>query len=159
MATNRPVNGYDARALLDAQTAEERTAIARQMGVANIDPPLPHSPCLKNIKTGVVLPWNELLAAQRDLVVCCDTDGNTDEAVWGPKVIQDAPSNEILAMMAQQQIFKKENPYELPMTQAKQVVGPTDYERLGVMPYSEIDKLQEKLDASKPAHTGSVEGS
>lgn len=155
----QPMAGYDPRVIMDAQTEQERTAIMRSMGVANLDPPLPHSPCLKVVKTGVVHPWNELLAQQRDLVVCCDEKGNTDPKVWEPKVKHDTTTSEMLALLAQQNLFKHDNAFERPMTQARQVIGPTDYDRKDVVSYADIEKLQEKLNACKSTDTGSVEGS
>lgn len=142
----RPVGGYDPRTILDARDSNERMALMRQMGVANLDPPLPHSPCLKNIRTGTVLPWNELLAAQRDLVVCCDEDGNTDEAVWGPKVIEHAPSNRELSMQASQALFKTQKTeftHNVPDPQLNK--GPSEYEKQGVVSFSDVQKLREEL--------------
>lgn len=161
MSQAKPISGYDPRSLLDAQSEAERTALMRQMGVMNVDPPLPHSPCLKIIKTGIVLPWNELLAQQRDLVVCCDETGNTDPAAWADKVVEDAPSNEVLTLMAQQSLFSENhNPYEHYMPEAKQVTGASEYEKLGVISYADVQLLQEKLgNADKSDSAGSVEGS
>lgn len=157
----KPIGGFDPSIIMDAGSEEARADIMRQMGVMNADPPLPHSPCLKNIRTGVVLPWNELLAQQKDLVVCCDEDGNTDPAAWEPKVITETVSNEALALMAQQTMFVSEadNPYEHYMPKAKQVTGATEYERHGVIPYAEVRQLWEKLDnADKADSAGSVDG-
>lgn len=162
MLTANPVKGYDPRQLLDAQDENERTALMRQMGVANIDGPLPHSPCLKNIRTGVVLPWNELLAQHHDLVVCCDEDGNTDPAKWGPKVIQNNTANDVLTLMAQQQMFvpKADSQYEHYTPSVKQNIGPTEYEKHDAVSYAEIDKLREKLHhENTTTDSGSVERS
>jgi hypothetical protein len=46
------------------------------------DPPLPLSPCLKSIKTGVIFDWSEGLAAMPDMCVNCDENGNEDPAAW-----------------------------------------------------------------------------
>lgn len=58
-------------------------------GAMNSVPPLAHSSHLKNKKTGLVLPWNELAAEQRDIMVNCDAHGNTDPEAWAPTVVED----------------------------------------------------------------------
>ena len=73
---------------------DERVAAAMQMGIRNAGPPLPHSSHLKVKLTGVVLPWNELLAEQKDLVMCCDAQGNTDPSAWRATISPDAPLTE-----------------------------------------------------------------
>lgn len=158
--TGRPVNGYDPRAVMDAKDEESRRTMLRQMGVMNVDPPLPHSPCLKNIRTGVVLPWNELLAQQRDLVVCCDENGDTDPAAWEPKVIVDGVPNDMLLLMAQKTLFDDSptTQFEHYMPQAKQVAGQSEYEKRDAVPFTDIQKLRERLNADTADNTGSVEG-
>lgn len=64
----------------------ERIAYMKSMGAKNVDPPLVRSSHVKNIKTGIVFPWNEMLAEQRDIMVNCDANGNTDPAAWLPTV-------------------------------------------------------------------------
>lgn len=151
--TGKPLAGYDPRTIMDTPNEEARIALMRQLGVANVDPPLPHSPCLKNIKTGVVLPWNELLAAQRDLVVCCDENGNTDEAAWGPKVIQGGPTNEELLLAAQQRLtIRKEAEtvtaqYQQKAPTSKLEDGPSDYEKHDVISFDKIQELRARLHA------------
>lgn len=55
----------------------------RSMGAVNTDPPLPHSKFIKVLKTGRVMPWNELLAEQpHSEVACCDATGDTDPSAW-----------------------------------------------------------------------------
>lgn len=61
---------------------EQREAEAIRMGIKNAGPPLPRSSHLKIKATGVVLPWDDILAEQKDLVVCCDAEGNTSPADW-----------------------------------------------------------------------------
>lgn len=150
---------YSKEMIMDARTPQERSQMFKAMGVMNAEPPLPHSPCLKNVRTGIVLPWNELLAAQRDLVVCCDENGNTDPEAWESKVVQETTPNEMLLIMAQQSLIKQNSEYEHPMSPARQVIGPSDYDQHDVVPYSAVEALREKLNAHKPADTGSVEGS
>lgn len=145
----RPLAGYDPKQIMDAPDEESRLALMQKLGVVNAIPPLPHSPCLKNIKTGVVLPWNELLAAQRDLVVCCDENGNTDEAVWGPKVVTGGPTNEELAIMARQRIMMRQEmcrtEYEHAMPEPKLQTGPSEYEKRGVISFDKLTALRESL--------------
>ena len=63
-----------------------RIAYMKSLGAKNVDPPLIRSSHVKNTKTGLVLPWNEMLAEQRDIMVNCDANGNTDPAAWLPTV-------------------------------------------------------------------------
>lgn len=79
--------------LLD-MSPDARVAEAQRLGIRNAGPPLPKSSHLKVKLTGVVLPWNELLAEQKDLVLCCDAQGNTDPAAWRVTVTSDAPMTE-----------------------------------------------------------------
>lgn len=129
---------------------ENRLNMMRQMGVANIDGPLPHSPCLRNKKTGVILPWVEILALQRDLVECCDEEGNTDPEAWQPKVVPTYKRNPELTTMANRQVFEPKKTYEHPIPETKQTDGVPEYEKLGAVPYSRIDELRKVLrDASE----------
>lgn len=74
--------------------SEERAGFLEHLGVKNATPPLAHSPCLKNKKTGIILPWNPMLAEQRDILECCDEQGNTDPAAWQDKVQEDSSEDE-----------------------------------------------------------------
>lgn len=82
MLTPTPVKPVEPKHLLDQQFAEHAPEMMRQMGATNTEGPLPLSPYLKNIKTGVILPWSAPLAEQRDIMVNCDIDGNTDPVMW-----------------------------------------------------------------------------
>ena len=145
-AIGRPVGGYDPHTILTARDEETRRTLMRQMGVANLDPPLPHSPCLKNRLTGRVLPWNELLAAQRDLVECCDEDGNTDEAVWGPKVVENAPSNRELSLQAQQALLgTQRKEFEHPAPAGQVNADPDGFEKHGAVSFADVRKLRDEL--------------
>lgn len=64
------------------KSTEESIADLRAMGAKNTDPPLAPSPCLKVIKTGVIVPWVESMAERPDLCVNCDENGNEDPAAW-----------------------------------------------------------------------------
>lgn len=145
----QPFGGYDPSAIMSTDDPQVREQLMRQMGVANLDPPLPHSPCLKIIKTGRVLPWNELLAEQHDLVVCCDENGNTDEAAWKDKVQHNAPTNSELTIMAQQQIMRKQelqrDTYEHACPNPQLNKGPSEYEKQGVISFTDIRALRESL--------------
>lgn len=79
---------------LDENFAANRVEAMRAMGATNVDPPLARSAYLKNIKTGVILPWTLGLAQMRDLMVNCDVNGNTDPAAWAHTVVQGDYSTE-----------------------------------------------------------------
>lgn len=68
--------------VLDQNFALNRVDAMRAMGAKNVDPPLARSPFLKNINTGLILPWSPGLAEQRDIMVNCDASGNTDPSAW-----------------------------------------------------------------------------
>lgn len=87
--TVAPVSGG---AVLDQNFADNRVEAMRAMGAKNVDPPLARSPFLKNINTGLVLPWSDGLAEQRDIMVNCDAFGNTDPAYWASAVNPEAYS-------------------------------------------------------------------
>lgn len=95
-----PVSPVDPKIVLDENFANNRIAYMKSLGATNVDPPLPRSAFLKNIKTGVVLPWTPGLADQRDIMVNCDAEGNTDPVAWAASVDQRAYSPE-----EQQQLF------------------------------------------------------
>lgn len=48
--------------------------------------PLPHSPCIKIKKTGVIWPWNEEFASRPDLCECCNEDGSPWTGAPAPEV-------------------------------------------------------------------------
>lgn len=149
----KPVGGYDPHALMDMD-AETRQAAMQRMGVANLLPPLPHSPCLKVIKTGVVHPWNSLLAAQRDLVECCDEHGNTDPAAWKDKVVDHEVDPRVLEMQARQGIIVNRQTaaqqtggfahYTPPVTQ-QNADGRDEYDKMGVVSFNDIERLRKQL--------------
>lgn len=67
------------------QEPDERTAYLASLGVANVAPPLPPSPCVKHIITGEIHQWSEAFAARPDILQNCDEQGNTDPAAWQNK--------------------------------------------------------------------------
>ena len=86
----QPIGGQaapDMKAVFDMTSDAERISFLKSLGAKNADPPLPRSSHLKNKKTGLVLPWNEMLAEQHDVMVNCDCYGNTDPSAWMPTVI------------------------------------------------------------------------
>lgn len=89
----QPVSQPTGVHLLD-MSPDARVAEAQRLGIRNAGPPLPKSSHLKVKLTGVVLPWNELLAEQKDLVMCCDASGNTDPEAWRATVSGDTPMTE-----------------------------------------------------------------
>lgn len=79
----------DPRNLLNLSNDDEMLRALEQTGAMNSVPPLQRSSHLKNIQTGRVLPWNPLLAEQRDIMVNCDEHGNTDPEAWQSTVTDD----------------------------------------------------------------------
>lgn len=81
MQSSGIVQQPDMRNLLKLPQDEMFQAFQRS-GAVNAAPPLVRSTHLKNKNTGVVFPWNPLLAEQRDIMVNCDVHGNTDPVAW-----------------------------------------------------------------------------
>lgn len=112
--TVAPVSG---EVVLDQNFALNRVEAMRAMGAKNIDPPLARSAYLKNIKTGLVLPWTPGLAEQRDIMVNCDANGNTDAAAWANTVNPvpyDAHEQDVLMQQAMTAISDRRQ-HEVPM--------------------------------------------
>ncbi len=82
----QPISQDTGAAVFDYEREEDRVAYMRALGARNVDPPLPRSTHLKIIANGRVLPYDDMLAEQRELVQNCDQFGNTDPAAWGPYV-------------------------------------------------------------------------
>lgn len=85
----RSVQAQSADRMFGDATEDERIAFMRSLGATNLDPPLVRSTHLRVRKTGMVLPWNDLLAEQTTLVENCDEHGNTDPSAWMSGVIED----------------------------------------------------------------------
>lgn len=151
MSNPTPISPEDARQLLDIQDNEQRLAKAKQLGVRNVNPPLPHSPCVKVKATGLILPWNELLADQSDICECCDENGNTDPAAWEPKVVTSGVPDEELHRQAHAiitaQAHKVTNEYKVDNAVSLQ---PAKYPE-GAVSYSDMldSKTAESLLALK----------
>lgn len=125
---------------------ENRIQYMKSLGARNLDPPLPRSSHLRNKVNGRVLPWDEMLAEQRDIMECCDANGNTDPAAWMPTVDNSEHSEgeraELMAQ-AQAQVLAQatvtQNTYRQPGT-------PGDYRPdggfpAGVVTYDEIESI------------------
>ena len=134
--------------------SEERAGFLEHLGVKNATPPLAHSPCLKNKKTGIILPWNPMLAEQRDILECCDEQGNTDPAAWQDKVQEDSSEDERELMAAalneatsrQNQIAQeKMSSFRSTM---KKMDQPAQSDQYGdeAVPYEDIEKLMSKAE-------------
>lgn len=83
----QPVQQETGAQIFDIDGEEARVAYMKALGARNMDPPLVRSTHLKIKASGRVLPYDEMLAEQGDLVQNCDQFGNTDPAVWGPQVV------------------------------------------------------------------------
>lgn len=134
--------------------SEERAGFLEHLGVKNATPPLAHSPCLKNKKTGIILPWNPMLAEQRDILECCDEQGNTDPAVWQDKVQEDNSEDERELMAAalneatsRQSKIAQEGMSSFRSTM-KKMDQPAQSDQYGdeAVPYEDIEKLMSKAE-------------
>lgn len=134
--------------------SEERAGFLEHLGVKNATPPLAHSPCLKNKKTGIILPWNPMLAEQRDILECCDEQGNTDPAAWQDKVQEDSSEDERELMAAalseatsRQNKITQEKMSSFRSTM-KKMDQPAQSDQYGdeAVPYEDIEKLMSKAE-------------
>ena len=134
--------------------SEERAGFLEHLGVKNATPPLAHSPCLKNKKTGIILPWNPMLAEQRDILECCDEQGNTDPAAWQDKVQEDSSEDERELMAAalseatsRQNKIAQEKMSSFRSTM-KKLDQPAQSDQYGdeAVPYEDIEKLMSKAE-------------
>lgn len=134
--------------------SEERAGFLEHLGVKNATPPLAHSPCLKNKKTGIILPWNPMLAEQRDILECCDEQGNTDPAAWQDKVQEDNSEDERELMAAalneatsRQSKIAQEGMSSFRSTM-KKMDQPAQSDQYGdeAVPYEDIEKLMSKAE-------------
>ncbi len=82
----KPVQHETGAALFDIDNEDARIAYLKSLGAKNTEPPLPRSTHLKIISSGRVLPYEDILAEQRDLVQNCDQFGNTDPSAWSSQV-------------------------------------------------------------------------
>lgn len=107
-AQPQPVTQADPAIVLDQNFASNAIEEMRKLGAKNVAPPLAPSTHLKNIKTGVIFPWTAALAEQRDILVNCDENGNTDPVVWQKTVMaeQDLPDQADLMQRAYANLHK-----------------------------------------------------
>lgn len=143
----QPIGGTPEMSDVFIKDGEDRIEYMKRLGARNTDPPLPHSSHLKIKATGRVLPWDTLLAAQTELVECCDANGNTDPEVW-KQTVKDVPydpdANKKLMMQAQAtalaQAEKMANAHRVPdaidMTPKPMATFPE-----GVVSYKNIDSI------------------
>lgn len=103
--------------VLDQNFAMNRVEAMRAMGAKNVDPPLVRSAYLKNIQTGLVLPWSQGLAEQRDIMVNCDAYGNTEPAAWLNSVnpVEYSPAEQDALMQQAMISIADRRQHEIPM--------------------------------------------
>lgn len=104
----QPVTQADPTIVLDQNFASNSVEEMRKLGAKNAVPPLAPSTHLKNITTGLIFPWTAALAEQRDILVNCDENGNTDPAVWKKTMMseQDLPDQTNLMQQAYASLHK-----------------------------------------------------
>ena len=128
----------------------QRAAYLQSMGVKNAVPPLPWSPCLKNQKTGVILPWSAMLAEQRDVLVNCDEQGRTDPSLWAdrlPDMQEEAPDalmDEALAQATRKTVDSVLAPLRPTMALTEQ--APADAGYGDAVPFADIENLLDKAE-------------
>lgn len=134
--------------------SEERAGFLEHLGVKNATPPLAHSPCLKNKKTGIILPWNPMLAEQRDILECCDEQGNTDPVAWQDKVQEDSSEDEreLMAAALNEATSRQNKIAQEKMSSFRSTMMKMDQpEQSGqygdeAVPYEDIEKLMSKAE-------------
>lgn len=148
----QPIQQADGGAVFELKSENERIAYMKSLGAKNVDPPLPKSSHLKIIATGRVLPYNDMLAEQRDLVQNCDQFGNTDPAVWGQTVdtTEVSPEEHRLAMLrAMETVLGQANQMTAPGRQPQvdpSTSYPADYPK-GIIAISDIQNLHSLLES------------
>lgn len=150
--TSTPTITGKATEILLAQSEQERVDFMRGRGAKNVDPPLPRSSHLKLLRSGHVVPYNEMLAAQRDLVANCDQYGDTNPEAWMPTVVQDTELTEeehIRIMQAQGAVLSQ----ALAMSSKHRAVDAVDISPrpmdmpCGAVPLIKMGDIREGLDA------------
>lgn len=153
-----PIQQADPVAVFDLRDDASRVAYFKQLGARNCDPPLPHSPCLRNKQTGAILPWEPILAEQTEILECCDETGNTDPAAWQHRVIEedvlDPDTAQMLALqkMRQQEQMRmmvKNEMRNMGYKQQEAVITQPVSEEMpyGAVPYDEVEKLVKQLES------------
>lgn len=148
----QPVTPADPVIVLDQNFAQHAMEEMRNLGAKNAEPPLAPSSHLKNVKTGVIFPWSAALAEQRDILVNCDENGNTDPAVWKKTLLQeqDLPDQSNLMEKAYASLHKPQN-----FMQA----SPPQMNAPAQMPHGAqtLDKYLDGVDESKQKTTQTLE--
>lgn len=128
---------------------ERRISYMKSLGAKNLDPPLPRSSHLRNKVNGRVLPWDEMLAEQRDIMECCDANGNTDPAAWLSSVDTSEHNPEEraeLMVQAQAQVLAQatatQDIYRQPNTRGE--YAPDGGFPAGVVTYDDIETTTEQ---------------
>lgn len=135
----------DPSAFFDIDNEDAKIAYMKRLGARNMDPPLPHSSHLL-LQSGAVVPWEEMLAEQRDLVKCCDEHGNTDPAAWEHTVIHETvDSQEQLAEFLKAQSENYRTSRAMTGDQQVRTIGtakpfPVEYPE-GIVPYGDSQNL------------------
>ena len=128
-----------------------RTAFLQRLGAKNAYPPLPHSPCLKNKKTGVVLPWNELLAEQQEFFDCCDEHGNTDPEAWQDKVLPEGMSEDIeqqvLAIKENERRFMEQQNNQYTVQNAVDLTPRPEQYPGDIVPFDQVESLLKQMES------------
>lgn len=150
--TPQPIDGGAPASVFSNDDDASRIAYMKSLGAVNVDPPLPRSSHLKNKKSGLVLPWNEMLAEQRDIMECCDASGNTDPRAWVPtvdnsEVDEDARQAEILRAqsLVLAQGKKQSSGYEQPHTPVEAQPMDMPY---GAIPLDDLNDERQKQMAA-----------
>lgn len=150
----QPIQHDTGAAMFNIENEEARIAYMKALGAKNLDPPLARSTHLKIISNGRILPYDEILAEQNDLVQNCDQYGNTDPAAWGPQVDYTAvdPDAQRIAMARAQEAVLSQ---ALHMTNTHRVAEavddpaaplPTEYPK-GVIAVADIQNLHSLLES------------
>lgn len=142
----QPVTQADPTIVLDQNFAINAVEEMRKLGAKNVAPPLAPSTHLKNIKTGLIFPWTAALAEQRDILVNCDENGNTDPAVWRQTMLteQDLPDQTDLMQQAYANLCKPE--VRLPQCDGFMQAPPAQINATGQMPHG-AQTLDKYLDS------------
>lgn len=119
----QPISQPDHTGIFAYDNAEARNNYMRSLGAKNINPPLPRSTHLRIKATGRVLPYEDTLAEQQDLVECCDAHGNTDPAAWMPYVQHDYDSESHAGEVAVMQAQAIAEAQQKVLAQARQLSG------------------------------------
>lgn len=142
----QPVTQADPTIVLDQNFANNAMEEMRKLGAKNAAPPLAPSTHLKNIKTGIIFPWTAALAEQRDILVNCDVNGNTDPAAWQKTVRneQDVPDQNVLMQQAYANLHK-------PKPESFMQAPPVQMNEPAQMPYGAqtLDKYLDSVNIAK----------